>query len=1246
MVLSSKWLLRFFLFIVILVVGIFAVNWLKTYFFENHLKKMLAERVSEATNGFYKLSYDKLSVGLFNGELNIQGVELNPDSAVFVQWAARDSLPNTYVKLYIKEIDFRGVNLTWLFNRSELHFELFEVSTPHVVIVNAYESNRHLKTSKNKDSKTLYEMVSPYTEVISAKEINLIDADISFVIEDPAEPTIYALRKANFRAYDFILNDKSSESGKLLYSDNFEFFATENQLLLSDPQFSLAAGNIRLSTRDSVIAINDVALTPKQNVADTLVLPGTYVDAKIKAIDAKGIWFKREKGLNYLDTRLFEIYGSDIHYQVVQNENKDLKEQTANVPDSTLQIWSLYEIVSPILSSVSIESIGLRDAGFKYTQKGQLGTDNYVLNRLDFTAKGFLLDSLSDVSHGFMYLMNYKLEAVDMQAHVNSMNHNLNIDRVFLDTENGIFKVENVNLDPISVHNRYDYIQGSIDSITLSGLDYNMRGVSAADLGINTPNIRYVRNAFRLLPGSDSNKSDTVRSGSTFDDFLSIVGELNIKDIRLRKANLIFDDLHANDRIRYRLDGLNFYAKDFIINEGTRNSVFGFFDCSNLGFDFRNFDNYLPGKDYRLKIAQARFSHIDGRLSLKNIRLIPQKETWKNAPDAYYALFVPSFEIVGLNHRDKIINTRSIKLDSPRIDIVKLKQGKEKETATTPHISFLDRIMMNKVGLNDLSVNYKDAVVNDSTLVVIKSLQFDEISWNKAGNKITLGEFDLRDGLFNISRPSVKTDVIVPEFKLSGLDWNIGGNNRHIKINKVGLYEPLVIYAPFASDTLVSVPADKESGKSNEDIYTKLGRISEKIFVNNIKLVNGNFNYATESNKFPIDKLNNINLNVDGLVFDRSDKVFDVKDLDLVGSDLKIPVNDGFYTLHIGNINLTKKDSKFLIDSIHLNALYPKMEFAYKHPKHKDWFDVTVGKVQLKNIDFPLLLSGEGVKADSLSINNVMLQNFKNQQIEIEHNVMPLIYENLQKAPIKIDIAVANAENFSVIYEELPKNKNTAGVIKFNGMNGHFTGLTNIVKHPDQYIRLDADGKFMGDSPFKATWMMPVDSLNDCFYLAGNLGRFDLKDLNQLIEPLAGARVERGVAVDTKFDFEASSYSAQVNMTFLYNDLRVNILKGKDEDNLTTNKFATSLANLIILPNNPKRENAQPKQVSLHMIRDPYHSTFNYFWQILQPALGESVGVSQGTQNFAKGAGKVFKSIKNFFSFGKKKNTEDNKNKE
>ena len=91
----------------VLIAAIFLLNLHLTKRLERYLRKELIHRTAEATDGFYRLSFDNLSISFFKGELTLEGIKLCPDSAVFRDWERKDSLPSVYVTAEVGMIDCR-----------------------------------------------------------------------------------------------------------------------------------------------------------------------------------------------------------------------------------------------------------------------------------------------------------------------------------------------------------------------------------------------------------------------------------------------------------------------------------------------------------------------------------------------------------------------------------------------------------------------------------------------------------------------------------------------------------------------------------------------------------------------------------------------------------------------------------------------------------------------------------------------------------------------------------------------------------------------------------------------------------------------------------------------------------------------------------------------------------------------------------------------------------------------------------
>lgn len=1147
---------------VALAAGFFLLNLYLTKRLERYLRKELITRTAEATDGFYALSFDNLSISFFKGELRLEGIRLSPDSAVFRDWEKKDSLPSTYVTAKVGVIDFKGVNLTWRWSYKELHFESFEIKDPVIQVFNPYYSARtEPAVKKEAGTKTLYEVISPYIGMLTVGTLNLENASVSYSVENPVAPIIYALENVSFHAYGFRLDEDSSESGKLLYCDNFDFVTNQPQTLLVNSDFRLQTDRILLSTEDSIISISNIDLTPQDELWEEHRLrPDRYLNARIGAVEVRGIQFRREKALNYLKARSFEVASSDIQaFDLADEERTQEKDKKKSLnemdADSLVNSLSLYEVISPVLHSVSIGTIAVDKAKLQYSLAVKDSVEVYKLASLNFRAYDFQVDSASESRHGLWYSRHFALEANDIEGRMTARNHRFTVKRMALDTETGNFNLEQVRLFPLSAKTRNDYMVGSVDTVGIRGLVYD-KGIRAELLKVDRPNLRYV-----VAP---SYKKKEVKASAPANSRVDVEAILNpflrylsLKRFDLNHAYATMEDKSAGDPVTYKLNDFNFFATDLLVNQETGKGSGLFFDYGNMGFRFSRFDNNLPGTDFRLSIGKGQFSTVKGLLQLQEVKLLPQ-ETEKKGPKTYLQFSSPELRITGLKqipeHLERNIRLTSFLVDSPEVRLLE----------------------PNGSGLS----------------ASLKRLELDGISWDS-----TL-----------------------------------------LKLGAIRLESPVAdIYPGRSRDTL----SRKKKGQP-ADIYATLGKVAEQISLGRFSLTDAHIQYAYygKSDSLQHQKLDTTNLMIEGLSVDNRLRSYKLDDIRFSTRNLTFPLDNGFYILQIGGVDLTK--SSAYLDHIRLMSPIPKMDFAYLQPHHQDWFDVSVGRVSLTGIDLPAYFKEKVLRIEDVQVTDPVLLNFKNQKIPGPRHIVPMIYSGLQKAPVKMDFQRVEVKNLSVVYEELAKKGTEPGKLFFTDLNGTFSGFTNIVSRPEQYIRLDANGKLMGQGSFTATWKLPVDSLNDRFLLNAYLDTFDLTALNELLIPLASAEVQSGRVHSLTFGTEASSKGATVDMLFLYNDLKAALLKEKDGE-LADKKFLTTLVNWILKQDNPDKTRDgvnKPRHSSVSIIRDPYHSTFNYLWQILRPPLIESVGVSKKTQDVAQGIAGFFTKVKNFFK-GKKKTSKE-----
>lgn len=1268
----------------------FFINWFLAYRLESKLNDILSKEVSKATGGFYTFSFEELSIGLFNGELSIRGIDFKPDSTVYSRWERADSLPDTYYKIKVGEIHFKGLNLIWMRNYTKLNFSLFEITSPDVNVFGLPSISSEQSQPKRREAQTLYELVSPYIDVLSVDRINLRNANVSYTLEDPDSPIIYALKEADFKAYKFRLDENSSISGNLLYCDDFEFVADKSQQLLYSNQLILGTDNIKLSTLESLIKIEGVRLHPTEEFWNNRTSQsGNYLNAAINGVEVKGVSFKREQGKNYLIADSFDILSTDIQYYSVLDSKQDDKGNDIEEINDTIKEpkrWSLYSIVSPILNSISIDKVNIEKTKFDYSITQDKATDTYVLSEFDFHANKFFIDSVSERYKKFWYVDNFVLTGTDIEGNIESNNSIASVSSLYLDTQNKCLNIRDINIKPLSTNTTKDYIIGSVDSLNIEGLDYGA-GIDAKRLGIYNPVIEYYR--VSQPRNVQSSSKNNIQKTETFLDYLYPYAEyLSVKNIDLKEADLAYNDIVNKNT--YSIHHLNFWASNFLMNEQTREEEKYLFAFDDAGLSFTDFDNITPDKKHRIQIAETDISTLDGVIRFKDVKLNPLNSGGIKNNGTSYDLDLELFEMKGFDYRlffknSEKISMKSLTMLSPYLKVFysnpsnKIKNNKGESQL----IAFFDRFKIDSLNVSNAKLVYANESNEDSLSFQLSNFSLDKIDWtlskkfginklildslsvyslNKKGDttyqvekpsslastlspfmsSINIGQMAINAVSFYREQPSKSLDVNFNAFELDQLDIDLSGQQSSLALNKFYLNSPSVtIKEQYNSSEPTKVKVNNNSG----DFWSMLSSYFATGSVGEFDILSANISYDHSLNGKLIkhQKFNETSIGFSGLTFNALDRQFNVADISLYTKDLYFPINNGFYTLGIKEIDLSKKNKYFSLSDVRMIPAYSKLAFAYNHPTHRDWFNVSAGKVVLSGLDFDSYFKQNTLKASKLDLQDVVLENFKNQKVTIEHNVMPLIYEKLYELPIRLDIDKADVQNFNVVYEELPREGSYMGRILFEKMNSKIYGLTNIVSDPNQYIRLDINGIFMRDGHFKARWEIPVNPENDCFILSAHIKDFDLKGLNEIFTPLAKARLKNGFLSDFRFKTEASSLGARAKMLFIYNDLRVDVLREADDNN-SQNKLLTTLVNTIIKSNNPNRTSSTPRYSEVEMVRDPYHSTFNYFWQILQPPLIESAGISESTQNTLRGISGFLNKVKSFFSGNKhdKKGNEKN----
>lgn len=1149
---SNKWTKRILLIVVLLALGVYAFNYLRTTYLEKFLKEVLARRVSQATDGFYQLTFNDLNISLLNGELRLTGVSLIPDSVVFKEWQSRDTLPDTYLKLHIDLIHFKGVNLTWRSNFKKLHFKSFEIKTPEVTVYNDVATNRPTQHHHHQ-SKNLYQMISPYINVLSSNTIDVANASAKLISNDnDGVEVTYALQNVTFYAFNFLLDEAATQNSKLLYCDNFYFVTNQPQRLIANNEFNLGVDSVRLDTRDSLIYIGNIALTPMP-IDSGGVVPNTLVTGDIRAVTVDGISFKRSDALNYLDAQSFVLH--DTHLNIVHYDNSSVANSptktSSNGNQAIVKGLSLYDLISPILAQLAINKIGVQGAEVTFTDYVKEVPNRYKMGDLQFQANQLLINEQTDSIHTPWYAKSFTLIASQLQGEMPSGNQYLFVDRFSVDSESGELVVDKVVLRPIKTSWHNDYFIGSLNQLILGGLQYD-NGIRISSILVDSPNLEYV------MPSGTRQKikhksSATIQRNLSENAFNPYFQYLNVSDINLHHANLKMYEYSRKDSILLKITDFNFFATGFKANDETLHQRLLPFDYQTMGFSFGSFSGELLKQNYLFTVNDGACSIDKGKLTLRNIRLA---------------------SVVSGNdtHANRLL-------------------------ITCPELSISDPRWLSDITSNQLS---------------FATLQLMNI------------------GLEAIKPNEDSLSLQLPQLTLNGLSWN----NTHLNLDDLVLSRPditlkqrLKPHDAKAAKKEIKLPINTALPPA---IYKTLAKeVADTLHIGRVAIDTAQINYTAYKDTTTLHhRLTDTSFSLSDIWLNADTQKYGLGGITFATNDIVVPLNNGLYDIKVKHINLN--NDNLLIRGFQYVSPLDKIKFA--ELTKKSYYDVTIDSLWLKGIDYDELLQSR-IKLNEIDVNGIELVNFIDQRYHIKkHKYYPMLWEYMQKAPFVFDIPRLTVSDFTMIYEDISKKGTEIGRFYLTDMDGVISNITNIVTPEHPYMVLNATGKFMDEADFKGKWLIPIDSLNKHFHLEADMRELDITRMNEMVMPLAPIKIAGGKLHEFSFSTDATPDSANVNMLMRYDSLYVELLHHRHGE-LVEDKFISHLINKVIKDKNEKPATA-------HVVRDPFHPMFNYVWQILSPALIESVGISMREQEEAKKMISFFTKVRYFFNPKKRREAE------
>ncbi|MES2545860.1 MAG: hypothetical protein V4548_13320 [Bacteroidota bacterium] len=433
----------------------------------------------------------------------------------------------------------------------------------------------------------------------------------------------------------------------------------------------------------------------------------------------------------------------------------------------------------------------------------------------------------------------------------------------------------------------------------------------------------------------------------------------------------------------------------------------------------------------------------------------------------------------------------------------------------------------------------------------------------------------------------------IKEFKLFSLLFNNKIQARSIIIN----YPLLVLYKK-----------DEKAINHSKSIRSQIIDPFQKIItVSDIYLNHGDFKILYIKNNTPILKVQNINVQIEGIAVSdetlKNNIPFSYKKYSFECDSVFYHPNQ-FYNLSAIKCQTISKGLK--ISKLAFLPQCTRKEFTRKISKEKDLYTCTADSLKIENIKWGfkedvLFFNCSTIILDKLSA-NIYRGKMPDDDLKKKH----LYNKLLRDIPFPLRIDTLFVRNSKVVYEEEVDFKKGAGVVRLDRFNIKASPVQSGYgqkKMDDLKIKINC--RFMETAPLVVDWRLNVLDKSDGFKIKGKIKNLNMTQLYPFAKPYMNASVT-GVFEEMTFDFKGNDRVSKGNLDLKYHDLKVTLFKKNNPEKKS--KLKSFFANLFVKNDSKGQKDSKAsekdvKTIAVEVERIPEKSFYNFLWRSIMEGL-------------------------------------------
>lgn len=376
--------------------------------------------------------------------------------------------------------------------------------------------------------------------------------------------------------------------------------------------------------------------------------------------------------------------------------------------------------------------------------------------------------------------------------------------------------------------------------------------------------------------------------------------------------------------------------------------------------------------------------------------------------------------------------------------------------------------------------------------------------------------------------------------------------------------------------------------------------------INKVALKIAAISGSMKSGGFRTLSLSDLSLNVMDLEIRKTADtlIFTYADFDTGLKNLSMDTKDSVYNVSVQSFGISRDKASVNIEKFVFKPNLTQAELLKREKYQKAQFSVSVGSLDLNNVNFDTLVYRRKLLVDEIKINKVDVSLFKDKSKPVNRNNFPeYLGQKIAAIPFPLSVKLVSASEVNLVNVERKEDGKSAKVIVQRGKL-EVKNITNLSTAGLLTLQASAyiENKVLIHLYAAYSYTKPQ------FSISVKAGKFNLLDLNQLLLAYTPAKISKGTVDQISLTGAVYRTTATGTMKFLYHDLSVDL---KLTDKNWQNSVVGFAANTYLSTHNPPSAGIPPKVVKYQVERDMNKGGFNIILKSFLAGMKETMIMSK-----------------------------------